>query len=313
MLLLIPFVVFFGIVSQRQVIFDWYKLRNYVPNTEIAALTTATTMTDMGVHIFYVYHPELNDKDVFNQNCTESEESIVLGCYVQSQGIYLYDVTDERLRGIEEVTAAHEMLHAAYDRLSATERQKIDILTAQVFADLSNERIKKTIEAYSTKDPSVVPNELHSIIGSEVRELPEELEIYYARYFKDRSVVVGYSERYESEFSKREQQAAVYKEQIDSLRQEVDTTNQQLTKQADILTGQNAQLQAERATAEPTAFNLKVRAYNAAIVSYNQSVNNVSAKIDQYNQLVEQYNMVVIEENELIQAIDSRLTTIDTQ
>lgn len=311
--LLVPLLVVVGVLSQRQAIFDWYKLRDYAPSAEVVSLSVATTMTDKGTHIFYVYHPELNDRVTFNQNCTESEESIVLGCYVQNQGIYLYDVDDDRLQGIEEVTAAHEMLHAAYDRLSVNERKKVDALTSQVFLGLSDGRIKKTIEAYRAKDPSVVPNELHSIIGSEVRDIPQELEDYYRQYFKDRSVVVGYSERYESEFSKREQQATAYKAQLDSLRAEVDALNEQLSNQAATLTKEYAQLQSERSSAEPATFNAKVRAYNTKVAGYNQSVNVVSIKIDQYNQLVEQYNTVVVEENELIKAIDSRPSTIDTQ
>ena len=83
-------------------------------------------MTDKGRNLFYVYDPQLLDKDGFNTQCTIEEQSIVLGCY-DGSGIYLYDISDVRLEGVEEVTSAHEMLHAAYGRLSAKEKSGLTI------------------------------------------------------------------------------------------------------------------------------------------------------------------------------------------
>ena len=36
---------------------------------------------------------------------------------------YIYNVNDERLNGLKEVTAAHEMLHAAYERLPESDKK----------------------------------------------------------------------------------------------------------------------------------------------------------------------------------------------
>ena len=163
-------------IWQRQAIFDWWRLRDYTPSNRIVELAANTTMTEDGKHLFYVYHATLQTADEFNQSCDFSEQSIILGCYVSGRGIYIYDVKDERLNGIHEVTAAHEMLHAAYERLSSKERQKIDALTQKAYEQSANERIRGTVDAYKKRDPSIVPNELHSILGTEVRDLPAELE-----------------------------------------------------------------------------------------------------------------------------------------
>src|SRR5690606_3442881 len=108
---------------------------------------------------------------------------IVLGCFVEGQGIYLYNVSDERLDGVKEVTAAHEVLHAGYSRLSSRDKARINHLLDQAFQANNDERIKETVETYRKRDPSIVSNELHSILATEARELPSELEEHYRRYF----------------------------------------------------------------------------------------------------------------------------------
>ena len=67
----------------------------------------------------------------------------MLGCYILNKGIYVYDITDDRLAGVRQVTTAHEMLHAAYDRLSVKERAQVDAMTAAAYEKLDNIRIKK--------------------------------------------------------------------------------------------------------------------------------------------------------------------------
>lgn len=305
----LPFVA----IWQRQAIFDWWQLRDYTPSAEIVRLADNTTMTDAGRHLFYVYHAELQDKEAFNRSCQFSEQSIVLGCYVGGQGIYIYNVTDERLNGIEEVTAAHEVLHAAYDRLSSKERARIDGLTERVFQSLTNQRIKDSVEAYRKRDPSVVPNELHSIIATEVRDLPAELEAYYARYFKDRKAIVSYSEKYEQVFTERKARAAELVRQIESLRAQIEAKNAELSERRAQLEAEYRALESQRATAEPESFNARVRAYNASVRAYNAAVQESYSLIDRHNALVAEYNQVVVEEKELIKAIDSRPEAIEQQ
>jgi len=301
------------VINKRQIVFDYWMLRGYTPSAQITQLAQNTTMTSDGKHLFYVYHAQLQGKQDFNNNCTNTEKSIVLGCYVQNRGIYIYDVKDPRLSGIKEVTAAHEMLHAAYDRLSPKQKNRVDALTQQVIAGVTNQRILDSVKAYKDKDPSVVPNELHSILGTEVGNLPAELEAYYAQYFINRKKVVEYSENYEQVFSERQNQASSLLNEINETKQQIDQQEASLaTKKQNLETTYN-QLQAERPTAQPGPFNEKVANYNSSVRAYNTAVNSLSQVIDRHNDLVAEYNKVVVEEKELIKAIDSRPATIDTQ
>jgi len=285
--------------TKKQAIYDWIKLRNYVPPAEIAQLAFDTTMRDSARHIFYVNHPELNTRDEFSKNCGNTgEQTIVLGCYVSNLGIFLFDVSDPRLEGVEQVTAAHEMLHAAYDRLGRDERARIDTLTAQTFENLNNERIVRTIENYRNRDPSIVPNELHSILGTEVRELPRELEQHYAQYFSNRAVVVTYAEKYETVLTSRRNRAATIEVQLTSLKSEIENLESRLNETRDSL----------RRDRDGVDTQEEVVAYNQRVNSYNADIRQLNTLIEEHNALVEEYRSVAVETQELYEALDSRPT-----
>lgn len=295
-----------GVWFKQDALFDTWRLRNYTPPAEVVKLADVTTMTPSARRLFYVYRPALEDKSTFNQHCTNSEQTIVLGCYVDHQGIYLYKITDPRLNGVIEVTAAHEMLHAAYDRLSEKERKRIDALTAQVAASITDERLKSTIESYRSKDPKVVPNELHSILATEVKDLPAELDAYYARYFSNRKAVVALADAYKGAFTERENQVKSIDAQLKSLKSQIDALNGSLESQQASLKASYDDLQRKRGGNDIEAYNAAVPAYNQAVVAYNANVNKQKQLVTQYNALVEQRNELATEENELIKALDSR-------
>lgn len=295
------------IIFNLQSIYDWYRLRGYDPPAEITALADATTMSPYGEKLFYVNRPALKGKTTFRESCTTNEASIVLGCYVSNRGIYIYDVEDPRLKGIEEVTAAHEMLHVGYERLSSDERARVDRLTDQAFKELDNERIKQTVEQYRADDPSVVPNELHSILGTEVRDLPAELEAHYRQFFEDRSKVVTLAERYERVFTERERQIAEYDRKLASLESDINSTRQQIDALNEDLQRQRAQLDTYYASNNISTYNAGVGSYNAAVREYNALIEAAQADIRQFNDMVKARNKIALEERDLYQALDSRV------
>lgn len=284
---------------RRQDIYDWYRLRDYQPPQQIQQLAFDTTMNNRARRLFYVYHPQLNDREEFNQNCSGfGEHTIVLGCYVSNQGIYLFNIDDRRLEGVEQVTAAHELLHAAYDRLSSSERLKVDEMTEAAFAKVSDERIRWSIDNYRSRDPSVVPNELHSILATEVRSLPPELEAYYKKYFTNRHAIVAYSEKYEATLTKRRTQAASLELQISGLRNEIDQLERTLSAERDYLEKLRSNVQSQG----------QANAYNDRVAAYNENVRLLNSQIARHNQLVEDYKDVALEAQELYNALDSRPT-----
>jgi hypothetical protein len=297
---------------QRDKLFDAWRLHNYAPTSEVVHLADATTMTPAARNLFYVYHPQLDDKTSFSNNCGNEEQTIVLGCYILHKGIYLYNVPDNRLNGVEEVTAAHELLHAQYDRLSSSDKKKVDAWTAEALKGITDERLLQTIENYRKKDPTVVPNELHSILGTEVRNLPADLENYYKRYFVNRAAIVDFADAYKGEFTSREQQVANIDTQLAAIKNQIDSLNTSLeTQQVNLRTQYNT-LQQQKKSGQVEAYNQAVPAYNLAVQRYNADVNKQRSLVTQYNNLVEERNNLAVEENQLIKALDSR-ETIQTQ
>lgn len=296
----------------RLAIYDWVRLRGYTPPTVIAQLATDTTMKDSARNLFYVQHPAIEDKSTFNEHCGQGEQTIVLGCYVPKQGIYLFDVTDPRLEGIEQVTAAHEMLHAAYERLAADEKERINRLLTAVYEGLNNPRITKTIDQYRTAGADVA-NELHSILATEVRVLTPELESYYSRYFTSRLAVVGFSEQYEQAFLDIENQVAAYDQQLEGLKKQVEANEIELTAQAAAIEAERDRLDQLLSSGQIAAYNEAVPKFNRQVRTYNALVAQTKDLIDQYNQLLEKRNALALEEQELFKAIDSRLSTEETE
>ncbi len=301
----------------RQDISDWYRLRQYQPSTEVVGLAEQTTMNDKARRVFYTTHPRVTAKNEFNSNCRQggaSEYSIVLGCYISAGGLYgnmyLYNIDDQRLAGVEQVTAAHEMLHAAYDRLSSSEKTRIDRLLKQTYDQLPEGRIKETVAQYEANDPGAVPNELHSILGTELRNLPKELEDYYKRYFNNRLTIVAFSEQYEAEFTRREQQVAEYDARLAQMKADIQANQQTIEVRAGNLEEQRQQLDALEAAGNNAAYNARVDGYNEDVAAYNALVRQTRADIDEYNRLVEVRNNLALEVQELTKAIDSRPQTL---
>lgn len=292
---------------QRQAIADWVRLRDFEPSTRVAELAVHTTMTDYGRKLFYVHHPELNNKLEFTQSCPTGEQTIVLGCYITHQSIHIYDVQDARLDGIEEVTAAHEMLHAAYDRLNDGDREEVDKLLATAFANLTDERIKKVVASYEQRDASVVPNELHSIIGTELRELPASLEKYYSRYFSNRLKVVEYSEQYEAIFSAQQSQIQTLAKQISELESKLIADRQEIEFREKSLAEQSAELNSLRSSGQTEAYNAAVPGYNQQVNAYRNLVSRYNADVVRLNRLVEEHNGLAFEQKKLYDAINSSL------
>ncbi len=294
-------------------IYDWWRLRGYTPPAEIQALATNTTMNSATTNVFYANHPSIESSEQFVNNCTQAEHTIVLGCYVNGRGIYLYNVTDPRLDGIKEVTAAHELLHAEYDRLSSADKKKVDAMTAEAFSKVTDQRIRDTVEQYRKADPSVVPNELHSILGSEVRNLTPELEAHYSKYFANRSKIVDYSDKYESEFNSRQNQVKTYDQQLSAMKTQIDQNQAKLSQQESELQSERAQLNQLLANKNYSEYNAGVNSFNAKVASYNSLAKSTTALIAEYNDIVKKRNELALEVNDLAKAIDSRPKNISTQ
>ena len=76
--------------------------------------------------------PVLEARESFNEHCdSHKTELSLLGCYTEGK-IYVYEITEERLSASNKVTLAHELLHAAWERMGASEREEIREMLARV-------------------------------------------------------------------------------------------------------------------------------------------------------------------------------------
>lgn len=296
------------IYSQKYSIYDWWVLRSYDAPAEIESIAVNTSMNDYGTRLFYINTPELLNSSEFNMSCTHTEETIVLGCYTGAD-IYIYNVNKPELSGIKEVTAAHEMLHAAYQRLSSQERERVNALLLNMYQKIQNPRIIKLVKSYEQQDPSIVPNELHSILGTEVEMLDQELEEYYKKYFVDRSAVVKYSKQYEAVFDS-------IKNEIDRLYGELSLRKTEIQNREDSLSRQKNEIDTTRDQMNSyenadniSGYNALVPKYNSLVNVYNSNIADLRRLIDEYNVLVNQYNSQTLIQKDLINSIDSQYTT----
>jgi hypothetical protein len=174
---------------------------------DVAAIAQTTGMSVEGELIYRASTPAVEDDDDFNQHCS-IEGGAVLGCYYEGN-LYVYAVTDERLSGTVEVTAAHEMLHAAYERLSADEQTRIDGLVEEAIAAI--------YEDLALYPAAQLADEWHSRLGTEFADLPPALEEHYAIYFDDRAKVVELNVQANALFNELQAQIDALVTEIDEL------------------------------------------------------------------------------------------------
>lgn len=247
----------YGLYIYRNDIQDWWFLREYQPSAEISQLAEQASLNEQGKKIFYRANPEISpDRTQLMQQCRINDETTIeLGCYLSTNKIYLLDIQQPELADEMPVTAAHEMLHAAYDRLSPTEQQQVNAELERFYSTITDAKLKERLAVYAKLDAGDQLNELHSIVATERATLSPWLERYYARYFNDRQVVVAANARFNQTF--------------DGLRAQIDALD------ADIK-ATKARMNAQLARGQVVAYNSQVPAINAKITSYN-------SKVDQYN------------------------------
>ncbi len=297
-----------AVYINRVPLLDWWALRSYQAPPAIAKLADETTMNGRGRQLFFLSKPALQDKENFNNSCRENEQTIVLGCYIQLKGIFLLDVEDPRLDGVEQVTSAHEMLHAAYQRLDSKERARVNALITQAYDNLQDNRILANIKAYQNANADIA-NELHSILGTEVANLPPDLEAYYKQYFTDRAKIVGFSDKYEAEFTSRKSKIEADDAQLSSLEAQINANNAQLDNLQAALSTQKEQLNALRRNGDIAGYNAGVAPYNLAVKNYNTLINQTNGLIGQYRRILDERNGLAQDLQTLTKALDSRIST----
>lgn len=307
----IVLVVLFGAVwLNHQRLEDWWKLRNYTPPSSVVALASEDTMNAYTRHMFYLNKPQLlTTVSGFRKYCPENEDTIVLGCYHPGQnGIFVYAVQDASLAGIQQVTAAHEVLHAVYSRLSSSERSQLDSeLQAYFEHGLTDPTVKAEVSLYQKTEPTAVYDEMSCTFGTEIANLPTGLNDYYMQFFGNRQKIVGYEQQYQVQFTNRQQRIATFDAQLGNMKTQIDTEQSSLTAESNSLDEQKVAMQQLLNSNQLATYNDAVDSYNAQVNSYNLGVAGLKQEISTYNQLVATRNSIAGQLTTLDSAIDTRV------
>jgi len=309
--LVICFIIAGWILFNRQYIVDQLMVWQYQPTREVESIATRAKLSDHGQFYFYASQPQVDEADVFNQQCRKQEEhSAILGCY-SARRIYIYNVSNDKLEGIKEVTAAHEMLHAAWDRLSPQEKKHLEPLLEKVYSRVATTELRDRMAYYERTQPGEKYNELHSIIGTEVSGVGSDLEQYYAQYFTDRQQVTSMHQRYESVFTQLKLEADSLVTQLTSLAAEID---QQTVAYNAAVTQLNADISSfnDRATqtggfSSQAAFNAERSRLLTASGDLEAQRAAINDMITRYNQLRTELEAINAQSAALTQSIDSTL------
>ncbi len=310
-LTLISLVIAALLLVNRQYVIDQVTVWQYQPSSEVAALAERGKMTDQGKFYFYASQPALKDATAFNQKCTRKEQSVaILGCYT-GRYIYIYNVVDKKLDGIREVTAAHEMLHAAYDRLSDSERARIDKLLAAEYEKLkTNDKFAERMAFYARTEPGERDNELHSVIGTEVDSIGGELESYYKRYFVDRGQIIALHQKYERIFndlqSRADELIAQLTELGDSIEADTTTYNKDVTQLNQDIQSFNARVQNSDFSSQ-AEFNATRNSLVGRADQLDAMRRDINAKVSRYEALRRELEEIASQSDALNRSIDSTL------
>jgi hypothetical protein len=298
------------VLTHPQRVTDQFTVWNFSADSTIAGYADRSTMTDEGRFLFYASRPEVSPDGEFDAHCSSELEDVgILGCYQHAdKRIYLYDVTDDRLDGIEEVVAAHEMLHAAWDRMGDDERAHLaPLLEAAAATKADDPDFASTLQYYEKAEPTERLNELHSIIGTEFHDLAPELETHYAEYFSDREALVDLHDTSHAVFTQQQEAIDAIVAKLDALQASVDADYASYNAGYDQLNADIAEFNSRASSGDFTSqsqFTAERNALVARQADLDALYASISDRADQYDALVAQLDDLNAQVDELNQSIN---------
>lgn len=292
-------------------IYDWYRGIIYQPSAEMATIRTKLKLTGQGEFIFNAAQPELNDAVDFNENCRQDETEVaVLGCYTLGN-IYVYDIKDTRLDGIRELTAAHELLHAFWAKMDNGERERLQPILNQVYKN-NLAILKDDIETYAESERL---EEIFVRAGTEIKELPVELEEIYARVFENQDAVVDFYDNYSAVFREMKTRLENLMNELEDLKNQIDEKIHEYEVGVANLEKDIINFNSCAETVGCFQSNAEFYAQRNALIAREGALNvlndEVNVLIDNYNDKVNEYNSNALESRRLQNIINSKAETTE--
>lgn len=281
----------------------------YEPSEKMATMIEEVGLTNKGERILRATRPSLEGKSEFNTHCQNgSEETSLLGCYAGGK-IYVFEVTAEELAKANRVTLAHELLHAAWGRMSGGERERVQKWLDEVY-EQKRDWFEEELVAYNEEQKI---EEIYTRVGTKVRDLPEELEKHYAEYFENRGKIVDYYEEYEAPFLGLKVELGQLAAKIEKVRGEIDAGKEEYTARVKTLDAEIDEFNscANRAGcfSDQGVFNARREELMAQKASLEEMRNELNGKITENNARIVEYQERAGELAELNEAMDSRIVT----
>lgn len=255
-------------IYNYQAILDRYALLTYKPTAAVSKIVSEISLTDYARSILYRSNPKIDTKAEFNADCETKVGDLELGCYYHKR-IFVLSIDNPSLAPEMDVVMAHELLHAGWDRLSATERKELSVELEAFYAGLNDPDLKARMASYAKSEPGEQANELHSILGTEQVTLTPKLEEYYKRYFADRQVIVAAHTKYTEVFESQRRALGSELTTIRTLKSQLNSVNNQM---------------------ENYKSTGRISQYNALVPKQNQLVDDINTRIDAYQKGVDAYN-----------------------
>lgn len=276
---------------------DRIVARSYSVRAESEEVRQNIKLSSKGDLVFRASLTEVDGKDKFKQKCPVKrfEEASVLGCYAR-QKIYVLEVDEPKLKGVEEVTAGHELLHAQFERMSSGKKKRLFKLLDDLDAKLKDGDVRTLLASYKKELGSgeELYNEMFAIFGTQVEDVGPQLEQIYQEYFEDRTAIVEMYRNYSGEFKTLQKEIADYDAKLNSLKTEKESLEADITELGGELESKKAELDSLASSGSFEEYKTEAAAYNAQVEVYNQKVERIKGLVDEYNGIVEARNSLAL-------------------
>lgn len=233
------------IYSQVEFLMAQYQLEKGIPS-EIVDIANNTGMSLEGKSLFYKANPQIVDSDEYEKYCYEGEdvkERLSRGCVVTDSSfgtlvntkIYLRKLNNPDYADAIYDTAAHEMLHIAYKRLSSSEKSEVHKILDKELEHYHNDPRISLFTDDSGRLSTISYEEFYSVLGSYYHDVSEELEEHFKKYFRDRDVLlkIGEASLYRSrldEAARYRHQAEMYQKTMNDISEKINSSAEKMSR-----------------------------------------------------------------------------------
>ncbi len=288
----------------RTAVIDWFKGIGYNPTPAMVEIKESLGLTTNSERIFNATRPILASRDNFNESCESHNEAVsVLGCYTDDR-VFVYNIDNDELDGIRESTAAHELLHAIWYRLSGLEKSNLIPVLEETYNN--HPEMKETVESYPENEQL---GEIYVRLATQIKKLPEALETHYAEYFTDQDSIVSYYDSYIAPFNELTEKINQLKAELETLEKEIDDRSSALSTRIDAFDKAVNDFNSCAETAGCFANDWVFQNRRSELVNEQLVLNTenalVNGLLEDYNKKAEEFNKYVVHSNELQDTINS--------